>query len=80
MTLDAAARVSGRLAGMSLAAMILCVVLAGLIDGFPRWLAGVAAWLAALALMRRMSRAQIWQVGILIGMGLLGVIGLRRRK
>ncbi|MEZ5661706.1 MAG: hypothetical protein R3E83_25355 [Burkholderiaceae bacterium] len=73
MTLDAAARVSGRLAGMSLAVMILCVVFAGLIDGFPRWLAGVAAWLAALALVRRMSRAQIWQVGVLVGVGLLGV-------
>ncbi len=63
-----------RLAGLVIAALILLALLHGLAPGFPRWPAGLAAWLAGALLIARLPSGQTLQVAVLIGIGLIALI------
>ncbi len=63
-----------RIAGLALATMVALYVGSGVVDDWPRWPAGVAAWVAALLLARRLGRAQAWQVGTLVSVGGIGLL------
>ncbi|WP_051221452.1 hypothetical protein [Neptunomonas japonica] len=56
-------------AGITLYLMILLSVVNGLSGAVPSWWAGVAGWLAALLLLRRVRRMQLLQSGLMLLVG-----------
>ena len=62
-----------RLAGIALYCMILLSIGSGLTGQLPSWWAGIMGWLAAILLLRRVRRMQLWQSGLML---LVGVICL----
>jgi hypothetical protein len=58
-----------RVAGITLYLMILLSVLNGISGAVPSWWAGIAGWLAALLLLRRVRRMQLLQSGLMLLVG-----------
>jgi hypothetical protein len=58
-----------RVAGITLYLMILLSVANGLSATVPNWWAGIAGWLAALLLLRRVRRMQLLQSGLILLVG-----------
>ncbi|SIS40337.1 hypothetical protein [Neptunomonas antarctica] len=59
-----------RVAGIILYLMILLSVASGLTAMVPSWWAGIAGWLAAMLLLRRVRRMQLLQSGLILLVGL----------
>ncbi|MDX1514713.1 MAG: hypothetical protein R3174_13325 [Gammaproteobacteria bacterium] len=62
------------LAGTLLAAMLALSVVHGLSPAVPEWIAGAAAWAAAVLLWKRLSVGQKRQCSLLMFVGLAGIV------
>ena len=61
------------LAGIAIALMIIWFILSEIWQILPLWPAGLLAWLAALLLVRKLSKNQLLQIGILLFVGILAL-------
>ena len=61
------------LAGISIGLMVICSILGEILPSVPSWPSGVFAWFAALLLASQLSKSQIFQIGILL---LIGIVTL----
>ena len=61
------------LAGRAIALMTIWFIISEIWQIFPSWPAGVLAWLAALLLLRKLSKSQLLQIGILLVAGIIAV-------
>ena len=61
------------LAGISIGLMVICSILGEILPAVPSWPSGVFAWFAALLLVSQLPKSQIFQIGILL---LIGIVTL----
>lgn len=63
-----------KLAAWCYLAVIILVVAAVWLPGYPAWITGVIAWAACLLLLPRLPRHQLTMVLVLAGLGALGIV------
>ncbi|HLA20379.1 MAG TPA: hypothetical protein VJZ74_02860, partial [Pseudolabrys sp.] len=61
------------LAAWCYVAVVVLVVAAVWLPGYPAWITGVIAWTACLLLVPRLPRHQLYMVLALAGLGVIGI-------